>query len=510
MKPTMILASLLILWGCQPAHEDDNEKEIPASPPNILFLIADDWSFPHASIYGDSVVNTPTFDFLAKEGALFLNAFCASPSCSPSRAAILTGRYPHQLESAGNLWSVIPDKFANWVSILEHSGYLTGKSHKGWGPGDFERGGYAHNPAGKDYSDFDTFLQNRKEGQPFCFWFGSTDPHRDYEANLGVKTGMRAADVVVPGFLPDVDCVRNDMMDYFFEIERFDRECGHIIRTLEQTGALENTLIIMTADNGMPFPRAKANLYDYGTHLPLAIYWKGRITAGANMNDFVNFIDFGPTILEAAGLEIPTSFSGKSLLPLFKENGKDQDRQQVFLERERHANVRAGNLSYPSRAIRNKDFLYIRNFEPDRWPAGDPTTHQSVGQFGDVDNSISKFLIMNQEGKQAKPDLFALAFGKRPSEELYVLENDPYNMNNVVADPAYLAVLDSMRAELKKFMQETNDIRLTEPQTIYWDTVEYTPKYQFKDFNLQEEIEAYKMLKSQGGGRFKEMSCDVE
>ena len=447
--------------------------------PNIVFLIADDWSYPHAGIYGDATVRTPTFDWLATHGALFDNAYCAAPSCSPSRASILLGRYPHQLESAGNLWSVIPKKFPNWVSILEKEGYLTGKSRKGWGPGDYVAGGYDHNPAGKDYPDFEAFLKDREKSQPFCYWFGSNDPHRIYQTNTGGTAGMDYQRVEVPQFLPDQSCVRNDLLDYYFEVERFDRECGQIIA-------------------GMPFPRAKANLYDYGTRMPLAIYWKGHIDGGQRISDFMNFIDFGPTFLEAAGIEPPKMFQGNSLMELFNTKMAKSDRSKVFLERERHANVRKGDLSYPSRAVRTKDFLYIKNFEPDRWPAGDPETHQSVGQYGDVDNSISKFLIMDMKGQPQDIDYFGLAFGKRPAEELYVLADDPYNLENQANNEAYRDTLLKLRQELAQWMLKTNDLRAAEPQTIYWDTVRYTPNYQMHDFNLKKEIDAYEMLKRDG------------
>lgn len=485
----------------------EEKVETPSSKPNILFLIADDWSYPHAGVYGDSVVHTPTFDFLATRGAVFENAYCAAPSCSPSRASILLGRYPHQLESAGNLWSIIPDKFPNWMSLLKESGYHTGKSRKGWGPGDFKAGGYEHNPAGKDYPDFRTFLKNKKNNQPFAYWFGSSDPHRIYETNTGVKSGMDQERVILPGFLPDTPCVRNDILDYYFEVERFDRESGNIINVLEQQGLLDNTIIVMTSDNGMPFPRAKATLYDYGTRMPLAIYWKGHIEGGKRVGDFMNFIDFGPTFLEAAGLEIPEAFSGNSLLELFEEgNGPKTDRSKVFLERERHANVRKGDLSYPSRAIRTKDFLYIKNFEPDRWPAGDPEVHQSVGQYGDVDNSISKFQIMAMEGKPSDQDYFQLTFGKRPMEELYVLADDPYNLKNETANPKYKKERNELSKELKTWMEQTNDLRAREPQITYWDNVLYTPDYQMKNYDLDEKINEYRML-VRDRGTFKESPC---
>jgi arylsulfatase A-like enzyme len=490
------------------SDSDSATTSEPQTPrPNILFLIADDWSYPHAGIYGDPTVRTPTFDRLANEGALFENAYCAAPSCSPSRASILLGMFPHQIESAGNLWSVIPRKFPNWVSILEEAGYHTGKSRKGWGPGDFEAGGYENNPAGRDYPDFETFLKDKKEGRPFTYWFGSHDPHRVYDTNTGVRSGMDQTTVQVPGFLPDTPCVRNDMLDYYFEVERFDRESGNIIDLLEREDLLDNTLIVMTSDNGMPFPRAKANLYDYGTRMPLAVYWKGHIEGGKRISKFMNFVDFAPTFVKAAGLEIPPEFSGSSLLELFSEGKSPKtDRGKVFLERERHANVRDGDLSYPARAIRTKDFLYIKNFEPGRWPAGDPEVHQSVGQYGDVDNSISKFLIMAMEDEPTDKDYFQLTFGKRPVEELYVLADDPYNLRNEIENPKYSEELADLRSELTDWMERTGDLRATEPQTNYYDEVLYTPDYQMENYDLQQKIEEYKMLVRDGGG-FQEMDC---
>ncbi|MEM9888059.1 MAG: sulfatase [Bacteroidota bacterium] len=474
--------------------------------PNIVFLIADDWSYPHAGIYGDRVVRTPTFDFLAENGALFHHAYCASPSCSPSRASILTGRYPHQNESAGNLWSVFPSKFPNWVSSLEKTGYFTGKERKGWAPGDFEAGGYAHNPAGKNFSSFRDFLDARPEEQAFCYWFGSSDPHRVYETNAGVKSGMDKDLVEVPEFLPDLDCVRNDLLDYYFEVERFDRECGNILQQLKAAGELENTIVVMTSDNGMPFPRAKANLYDYGTRMPLAIYWQGEIQKGIAINDFVNFVDFAPSFLEAAGLNIPKTVAGSSFWDILKGKKSQTNRQQVFLERERHANVRKGDLSYPMRAIRTHDFLYIRNFEPNRHPAGDPKTHISVGQYGDIDNSITKFLMMDMEGKEAELDYFSLTFEKRPAEELYDVKNDPFQLQNLADDKRYDKNMKDLRARLASWMKIHEDLRATSPQTTYWDTVRYTPKYQFYDYDLRQSIEDYNLLVRQAG-RLDSLKC---
>lgn len=461
--------------------------------PNILFLIADDWSFPHAGVYGDGVVRTPTFDRLAAEGALFTNAYTASPSCSPSRASVLTGRYPHQNGDGGNLWSEFPNSNPTYVQILELDGYFTGSTRKGWGPGEFQVTGFAHNPAGKSFEDFEAFLKEKPKNQPFTFWFGSTDPHREYTPNTGIQAGMKLEDIVVPGFFPDNDCVRNDILDYYFEIERFDRESGQLIAMLEEIGELDNTIIVMTSDNGMPFPRAKANLYDYGTRMPLAIRWPEKVKEGTVIHDFVNFVDLAPSFIEAAGLT-QNSMSGQSLWGLLA--GETQDRDQVFLERERHANVRKGDLSYPMRAVRNHDFLYIWNPMPERNPAGNPTVHQSVGQYGDADHSITKFLIMQMEGKAkaGEPDIFKLSFGQRPEEELYDIKNDPYQLKNLAENPAFNSTKSKLKAQLLNWMKTTGDLRTENPRSTYWDTVRYTPNYQMEDADVQKLIEEYRIM----------------
>jgi len=243
--------------------------------PNILFALADDWSWPHAGFAGDTVVKTPTFDKLAREGVVFKNAFVTAPSCTPSRGAILTGQFHWRLEEGGNLWSSLPQKFDVYPELLEQAGYFVGFTRKGWGPGRFEEGGRKRNPAGDRYSDFKEFMEKRPENTPFCFWFGSYDPHRKYDLGSGVKSGMKIEDVTVPACLPDSKEIRSDICDYYWEVQRFDREVGELLQMLEQKGELENTIVVMSGDNGMPFPRCKSNLYDLGTRVP----WS---SAGAN------------------------------------------------------------------------------------------------------------------------------------------------------------------------------------------------------------------------------------
>ena len=263
--------------------------------PNILFAIADDQSWPHAGAYGDRVARTPAFDRVAKEGVLFTHSFAASPSCTPSRSAVLMGRHVWQVEEAGVLYGTIDPKYPLFTHLLEDAGYHTGFTGKGWGPGDWRAGGLKRHPNGKEYNrrlheaaprvgidardyaaNFEDFLHERKAGSPFCFWFGSTEPHRPYGQGAGVRIGKKLAEVSVPPFLPDAEVVRGDLLDYYSEIEWFDEQLARMIRILEKSGELDNTLVVVTSDNGLPFPRAKTTLYDWGVRMPLAIRWGGR------------------------------------------------------------------------------------------------------------------------------------------------------------------------------------------------------------------------------------------
>lgn len=440
--------------------------------PNILLCIADDWAWPHASIYGDRVVRTPTFDRVARQGVLFTNAFCAAPSCTPSRAAILTGQAPHRLAEGGNLWGFLPARFPVYTDLLEEAGYFVGFTRKGWGPGDFKAGGRKRNPAGDAFKSFEEFFAAAPPDRPFCFWFGSQDPHRPYEPDSGLKSGLRIEDVVVPPCWPDAAEVRRDILDYYFEVQRFDREVGGILALLEKSGRLENTLVVVTGDNGWPFPRAKANLYDGGSHIPLAIAWPARIRGGRTLADFVNLADLAPTFLEAAGLKPLPEMTGRSLMGLLSGREKPGSRREVFLERERHANVRRGNLSYPSRAIRTHEYLYIRNFRPDRWPAGDPELYHSVGPFGDCDEGPTKRYILERRDDPKFARYFELCFGKRPAEELYDLRKDPHQMVNVAGRKEYADIQVRLRARLEEWMKQTADPRATVDDDR-WDRYPY-------------------------------------
>lgn len=441
--------------------------------PNILFCIADDWSYPHAGVYGDKVISTPAFDRIASEGVLFTNAFCAAPSCTASRGAVLTGQTPHRLDEGANLWSMLPKRFPVYPDLLEEAGYFVGIVDKGWGPGSVEAGGRDRNPAGPSFTSFAEFLAQKPDDKPFCFWLGSHRPHRPYEQGIGMKSGLRIEDVTAPPYLPDTPEVRSDILDYYHASMQYDAEVAGVLKTLDELGLADNTLVIVTSDNGWAFPRAKCNLYDAGTRMPMALRWPGRVKAGWTTNDFVQFTDFAPTFMEVAGLKPLDDMTGRSFIDLITEGKSEIARDRAYTERERHGNYREGMLSYPMRAVRTPDYLYIRNPRPHLWPASDPESDQKPnGRFGDIDGSPSKDAIIDHRNDEHVEKLFQLSCGKRPEEELYDLSKDPWQMNNVAGDPAYADAKKQMRADLDKWMEETGDPR-AHGEDDRWDKYPY-------------------------------------
>ena len=242
-------------------------------------------------------------------------------------------------------------------------------------------------------------------------------------------------------------------------MERFDREVGEILKLLDASGQLDNTLIVISGDNGWPFPRCKTNLHDSGTRQPLAVRWPAKIKGGRTLDDFVSLTDLAPTFLEAAGLKALPEMTGRSFLGLLTGAENAGTRQTVFLERERHANVRKGDLGYPVRAIRTQEFLYIRNLRPERWPSGDPKMWKAVGPFGDCDNSPSKDFILSHRSEKQFARFFDLAFAKRPAEEMYDLSKDPHELNNVADQPQYGEAKKALRDQLDRWMEQTKDPR---------------------------------------------------
>ena len=447
--------------------------------PNILFCIGDDQSWPHASAYGCPWVNTPAFDRVAREGILFNNAFTPNAKCAPSRAAVLTGRYSWQLQEACNHLCYFPSDYATYPELFKEAGYATRFTGKGWGPG--EPGTYSDgsprklvgpehndlklNPPTKNIANIDyaanfaAFLNAKPDDQPFCFWYGGREPHRGYEYGSGVRLGGKSLSDIdeVPPCWPATEDVKNDMLDYAFEIEWFDKHLGQILDTLEERGELDNTLIMVTSDNGMPFPRMKGQLYEIAYHMPLAAMWKDVIEPNRIVDDLINFVDFAPTFLEAAGIDIHPQITGKSLMPIFKSNKSgiiDPERTVLISGKERHDICRPGTVGYPIRGIRDHHHLYLRNFEPDRWPAGDPEVY-----YRNIDDSPTKTRVV-EEKEHGNETYWQLCMGKRPKEELYDIQTDPHCITNLAESTDHQTIKNALWQKLRKTLKQHGDPRM--------------------------------------------------
>ena len=492
--------------------------------PNILFAFADDWG-RQASIYAkiegvggiNDVAKTPHFDKLAKSGVLFTNASVNAPSCTPCRSSILSGRNFWETGRGAILQGAVWDEnIPTWPLLLKGSGYHIGYSYKVWSPGSpvnagiggsenaFVKSGTKFNgfsqyvssrvskgTAVKDAKEelyreargnFNSFLKGRKKDQPFAYWFGPTNVHRKWTKGSGRKLWDIDPDNLkgkMPAFLPDVHTVREDLADYLGEIAAFDAGLGILIEELKKAGEYENTIIVVSGDHGPPgFPHGKCNLYDFGTRVCLAIAGPG-VRGDRVVDDFVCLPDLAPTFLEAGKVQVPEVMSARSLWKVLnsKKDGQvDPSRDAVITGRERHVfSSRPGYLPYPQRAIRTKDFQFIINFRPDRWPLGDPylldtpqepgyalLENQTFVTLADEDAGPTKaWIVSNRKDPKVKP-VFDHAYGKRPREELYDINKDPDQMKNLAQDPGYSGTVKKLRSRLIKYLGDNGDPRLVD------------------------------------------------
>ncbi|WP_299668233.1 sulfatase [uncultured Polaribacter sp.] len=475
----VIFFSVFIISKSCTSQENKQSKK-----PNILFCIADDATWRHMSAYGSKWVNTPAFDEVAKQGILFNNAYTPNAKCGPSRSIILTGRNSWQLEEAANHLAYFPTKFKTYPEALAEKGYTVGYTGKGWAPGTaLNEDGSKRNLLVKAYnkikketptkginavdyvSNFKNFLKEKKDDTPFCFWYGGHEPHRFYEYGTGVSVGKKKLSQInsVFSYWPQSDVVKNDMLDYAFELEYFDKQLGGILKALEEKGELENTIIVVTADNGMPFPRVKGLSYEHSNHMPLAIMWKNGINnPGRVIQDYVSFIDFAATFIDFAGFtnkELGMQpIQGKSLKPFFtskKENLIKSKDDYVLLGQERHDVGRPNDVGYPVRGIVKDGFMYLINYKNDRWPAGNPETG-----YTNTDGSPTKTEILELKRSGENNEYWDLNFGKHPKEELYQVRIDENCMNNLASNNQFQKIKTELKNILESELQKQNDPRM--------------------------------------------------
>ena len=481
MRCDFVFWGAAALGGLVPVHGQDNTMRRP----NILFCIADDAAWLHFGAYGCQWVSTPVFDSVAARGVLFENCYTPNAKSAPSRASLLTGRYSWQLGEAGNHICHFPEDAGVFTEALEEAGYDVAFTGKGWAPGNpGMKNGRRRQLTGEawqnrkltpptsemlatDYAaNFSDFLSSREDAsRPWFFWFGCREPHRRYEYGSGAAKGGRTTGEIdrVPAFWPDNETVRNDMLDYGFEIEHYDRQLGLMLARLEELGELDNTLVIVTSDNGMPFPRAKGTQYEYAHHMPLAMMWpQGVNSPGRREAVYVSFVDIAPTILEIAGTDPSAAgmapLPGGSLVPLLR-NEPDPCaalRERALLGRERHDNGRPGDQGYPIRGIVRGGWLYLCNLKPWLLPGGNPETG-----YRDIDSSPTKTAILQLRRSGQDRRYYDLSMGQRPAEELYHVETDRECLANRIGDVSCRILADSLRAELFRTLREQGDPRMT-------------------------------------------------
>jgi N-sulfoglucosamine sulfohydrolase len=449
-------------------------------PPNVLVCVADDQSYPHASAYGTRWVATPAFDQVAREGVLFTRAYATNAKCGPSRGSLLTGRQSWQLGAAANHVAYYPAGYATFFEALAAAGYAVGYTGKGWAPGDpGQVDGRPRELTGREYNarrlaqpiparapfdyaaNFADFLAARGD-RPFCFWFGALEPHRPYAPGSGARAGGDATAVDLPPYWPDTPTVRNDLLDYAAEIAHFDAQLGRIIELLRAAGELDHTIIIVTADNGMPFPRAKGTTYDVSLRVPLAIRWPGGIVRPGRTEDaYVSLIDLAPTVLEAAASDAARTamapITGRSLGPILRgASGPAADgRDRLVFGQERHDLGRPGDAGYPVRGLLQDNFLYAHNFAPERWPMGDPVTG-----YLNTDGGATKAAILADNRRGVNHWIWELNFGRHPPDELYDLASDPHCVRNLATEPAQAQRLAAMRERLFAELRVQGDPRM--------------------------------------------------
>jgi len=474
MKRTTII-SILLLLSIHLAISQEEKR------PNILVIMFDDAGLD-LSAYGSSYVSTPGFDAIAKEGILFNRAYTPNAKCAPSRAAVITGRNSWQLDAAANHVIYFPSKFKTYQEVLLDHGYTTGHTGKGYGPAlTFTADGKQRAVMGAAYNEktlkpattgigtndysanFEDFLDQAPKDKPWSFWLGTIEPHRSYEYGSGARLAGKTTNMIkdFPPYWPDNEITRNDLLDYAYEIEDTDKHIVKVLKTLKARNLLENTLVVVTSDHGMPFPRVKGNQYENANHIPMALLWEGK-SKTKFVDDYISFIDLAPTFLDAAHIDWKSSgmhpATGKSLMNIIvseKAGQIEPERNFVLVGKERHDTGRPNDVGYPIRGIYKDSMLYIKNFEIHRWPSGNPETG-----YPNTDASPTKSEILRLRRTNENKMFWKANFGKRVTEELYNIKEDPFCVENLAKDVKLSTIKNKLRIEMEAKLLEQDDLRM--------------------------------------------------
>jgi hypothetical protein len=370
----------------------------------------------------------------------------------------LTGQEVWRLRDAAVFGGTLHQGIETYVDLLQKTGYDVAHSGKGWGPGLLSPGGRTAPPTGSKAKLSD--ILRRNADRPFCFWWGTSLGHREFKYR---PEGRSLSAIQLPPYIPDTPEVREDYAGYYQEVEAFDAEVGKVVQQLEKAGVADNTILIITSDHGLPWPRGKGSLYDLGTRVPLIVRWPARVKSGRVIDDFVSFTDFAPTFLDAGGAKTPVPMTGKSLMKILDSNKSgiiEPHRDRVHLGLEAHPTTGPyeGWLGYMScRAIRTPEFLFIRNYPRAGHMGWKPT------QAGPIVGIMQKQMATDEKVKQS----YQLCFGLRPTEELYEVQADPHQVNNLAIDPRFADIKRELNDALVAHMKATGDPRATGDGEIF-------------------------------------------
>ena len=436
LKSTGLFALLAGTTGVLNSNVFSQTTGKSTDKPNIVFLLSDDHSVPDMGCYGNRAVTTPNLDNLARQGMRFNKCYVACPQCSPSRASILTGRPPHTT-GASKLHAPALPEFIDIIELFKKANYYTAayrKVHQDLIQKKFDA--YYN-----DNEPLTTFFSNRPKNKPFFLWFGSREPHRPYGPGK-FSPPHKPEDVIVPNYLPDTPKVRQDLAYYYDGIAKFDKDCGQILDLLQKNGLFNNTIVVVSGDNGLPFPRAKASLYEAGVNVPLLIRWPGRVMANTVSNELVSFYDFPATWLELAGIKIPETFEGISLVPYLTGQTNYIPRDYAFIERNWH------DTWVPMRGLVTDNYKLIINYRTERGYTPSLDLYES--------DSFQEIMRLGKSG-ELSGNLEWYLNKKTPLFELYDLKKDPGEWNNVADNPSYKTIRDELLEAVSKWMFETND-----------------------------------------------------
>jgi len=417
----------------------------PPKRPNLVWIFGEDMG-PELACYGDANAITPNMDRLASEGVRFTRCFTHAPVCAPSRSGLITGRYPTSI-GTHHMRSTLLKPPPLFTDYLRNAGYLIAWPTKT----EFGKTDFNFNVPAKAF-DIQTDWARQMPRQPFFGFYNILTSHESRirsparklaEDTARLKPGERRdpAKMKLPAYYPDTPEVRRDLANYYDLVTAVDYQVGVVLEALEKAGVADNTIVLLTGDHGRGLPRSKRWVYNQGIHVPLIVRWPGHIKPGTVREDLVCFLDFAPTMLAVAGVDVPKEMQGQVIVG----PKTAPERRFVFAARDRM------DETYDRiRSVRDKRFQYIRNFHPELPYA------QRIA-YMELMPTMRIWRQLNAEGKLnvVQKQFFAPT---KPREELYDVEADPDEVNNLAEDSRHQDKLKELRAALDDWMAETKDL----------------------------------------------------